>query len=646
MPVSTVVSALPAQLLDRSLADVARLRERARRRRCYELSALLWPLAVWLWWRQLRGDPVTFGWVRLPPSVVPYLPQLVLIVVLIAVFILPMALAGRSPHIRLRPEEIEVGFGDIVGMDVVREEVIRTVNLFLAFKTFRERMGGTPRRGVLFEGPPGTGKTHMAKAMAGEAGVPFLFVSSSAFQSMYYGQTNRKIRSYFRALRKAARREGGAIGFIEEIDAIAGARSGMRATPLAAAVHRSGVREGISGIVNELLVQLQSFDQPSGWHRFVGAGVDVINRFLPDHRRLRKRPSVPANILVVGATNRASDLDPALMRPGRFDRSIHFDLPSRTGRRALIDYFLAKKAHESELDENSRREALAAMTAGYTPVMIEHLFDEGLVWALRDGKEAMGWADVQQAKFTEEMGLKQPVEYTTLERARIATHEAGHAVMAHLVGTDRKLEVLSIIKRGDALGLLAHSDAEERFTRTRSELSALVEIALGGMVAEELFFGESSTGPGGDLATATRLAAQMVGAFGMAGSLVSFEAVESGPLAVGIVGKVLSFDAGRQGVEDLLAEAKSRTRTRLEVGSHLVEALRDALLAREELVGDEITEVLRTAEVVDVREAKDVGIRRSRALRPPSGTAQPGLRSSLDAASKRHGNGPGPALRE
>ncbi len=613
------MAVLPAQmLLDRSLADVARLRERARRRRCYNLSAVLWPLAVWLWWRQLQGDPVTFG-VRVPDAMVPYLPQFILVGLLLVVFLLPVGLAGRSPHIRLRPEEIDVGFGDLVGMDVVREEVMRTVNLFLTFQTFRERMGGTPRRAVLFEGPPGTGKTHMAKAMAREAGVPFLFVSSSAFQSMYYGQTNRKIRSYFRALRAAARREGGAIGFIEEIDAIAGTRSGMRATQtsLATAVDRSGTREGISGIVNELLVQLQSFDQPSGRHRLVGAAIDVVNRFLPDHRRLRKRPEVPANILVVGATNRAGDLDPALLRPGRFDRSIRFDLPGRTGRRAIVDYYLGRKAHESELDDDGRREALAAMTAGYSPVMIEHLFDEALVWALRAGREAMVWADVQQAKFTEEMGLKQPVEYTPGERARIATHEAGHAVMAHLVGSGRKLEVLSIIKRGESLGLLAHSDAEERFTRTRSELTSLVEIAFGGMVAEELFFGEPSTGPGGDLAVATRLAAQMVGAFGMHGSLVSLDAVEPGPITTGIVGKVLSFDVGRQAVEDLLAEARSRTRERLESASHLVEALRDALLAREELVGEEITDVLRGAEVID--------------LRPASGSVQPGLSPAPEA---------------
>src|SRR5437867_1169956 len=195
------------------------------------------------------------------------LPQILLVGMFALVLLVPLLTAGKSPHVRFRPSEIEISFDDVVGMDVVLEEVVRTLNLFLGFKTFRDAMGGTPRRGILFEGPPGTGKTYLAKALAKEAGVPFFYVSSSAFQSMYYGQTNRKIRSYFKALREAARREGGAVGFIEEIDAIAASRAGMRATPLTAthdgaaatAVSPSAGREGIAGIVNELLVQLQSF---------------------------------------------------------------------------------------------------------------------------------------------------------------------------------------------------------------------------------------------------------------------------------------------------------------------------------------------------------------------------------------------------
>jgi ATP-dependent Zn protease len=593
------------EVLGGSLGDVARQRERSRRRRIGRILLALAPFAAYAWWRIAVGRPVHLGWphVSLPAGFHDYLPGLLLIVVLGLVLAVPMAGAGRSPHVTFRPSEIPVRFDDVVGLGVVKDEVVKTLNLFLAYRTFREQMGGNPRKAILFEGPPGTGKTHMAKAMAREAGVPFLFVSASAFQSMYYGQTNRKIRSFFKQLRKAARREGGAIGFIEEIDAIAGARSGMRSSHAAPSndaeaewmrVERDS-REGITGVVNELLVQLQSFDEPTFARRVRGVVVDWVNRFLPSNHQLVKRPSGSPNILVIGATNRASDLDSALLRPGRFDRSIHFDLPSRSGRREIIDYYVGKKAHDPELDRDDRRDQLAAMTFGYSPVMIEHLFDEALVWALRERRDAMTWEDVQQAKLTEEIGLKQPVEYTDDEKRTIATHEAGHAVVAHLIGVGRKLEVLSIIKRRDALGLLAHSDAEERFTRTRTELVAAIQISFGGMTAEELFFGESGTGPGGDLAAATKVAAQMVGSFGMAGSLVSFDAIEAGPVAQGIVAKVLGDDEGRSAVERILNQAKSEVRSLLDEHRHLVVALRDALLEREELVGDEIVDVLRAA---------------------------------------------------
>ena len=425
----------------------------------------------------------------------------------------------------------------------------------------------------------------MARAMAREAEVPFLFVSSSAFQSMYYGQTNRKIRSYFKALRKAAWAEGGAIGFIEEIDAIGASRAGMGG---------SNGREGIAGVVNELLIQLQSFDAPPAGMRVSHWFVERVNRLLPHHRQIKKRPTPYANILVIGATNRAADLDPALLRPGRFDRSIYFDLPSRGGRREIIDYYLAKKAHDADLDDDHRRDTMAAMTSGYSPVMIEHLLDEALVWALRRGADRLNWADVQRAKMTEEIGLAQPVDYTEAERRTIATHEAGHATIAWLVGKSRKLEVLSIIKRKDALGLLAHSDREERFLKSQSELESLVEIAFGGLAAEEVFFGEISSGPSGDLMAATTLAAQMIGSLGMDGTLFSYEAMEM-PAAANIVARVASTDEGRARIEERLGAARLRARTMLAENRHVVEALRDALLDRYELIGDEILEVIHAA---------------------------------------------------
>ncbi len=585
--------------------DVGRIRESTRRRRLWRLALVLLPITAYVYFRIWSGDKIRLGMPSLSQSQLQILLPLGLIAILCLVLVVPMAAMGKSPHVRYDPSEISVGLDDVVGLGPVKDEVVKSLNLFLGYQTFRKVMGGNPRKGVLFEGPPGTGKTYMAKAMAREAGVPFLFVSSTAFQSQYYGATGRKIRNFFKELRKAAREEGGAIGFIEEIDAIAGARSGMRMSPLGTALahtpfgrqaNASQTSEGISGVVNELLIQMQSFDAPTGAHRFTSWWVDHANRFLPAHRRIPKKPPQASNILIIAATNRAADLDPALLRPGRFDRSIHFDLPGRAGRREIIDYYLDRKAHAPELDKEERRDQLAAMTFGYTPVMIEHVFDEALVWALRNGRASMHWEDVQQAKLTEEIGLKQPVEYTEEEKRTIATHEAGHATVAYLVGQNRKLEVLSIIKRRDALGLLAHTDTEERFTRTRSELLGMMKIAFGGMSAEELFFGESGTGPSGDLVHATKIAAQMVGSFGMAGTLVSYEAVEAGPISQGIVGKVLGNEEARSSVERLLEQAKADVHKLLDNNRHLVIALRDELLAKEELVGDEIVDVLREAE--------------------------------------------------
>ena len=209
----------------------------------------------------------------------------------------------------------------------------------------------------------------------------------------------------------------------------------------------------------------------------------------------------------------------------------------------------------------------------------------------------MSAADVTAARLVEEVGLGQPVAYTEHEKRLIATHEAGHATIAYLVAPERRLEILTIVKRREALGMLAHGDREDVFTRSRSEMTRLIQIAMGGLVAEELFFGDVSTGPGGDLLYATNVAAQMMGACGMGDSLISLQAVERGALAdSNITGRVLGDPQGRLAVEDLL-QAQKRVATELMAANrHLVEGLRDALLERHELIGEEIVEVLRTAQ--------------------------------------------------
>jgi ATP-dependent Zn protease len=213
--------------------------------------------------------------------------------------------------------------------------------------------------------------------------------------------------------------------------------------------------------------------------------------------------------------------------------------------------------------------------------------------ALRRDASEMSMRDIEQARLIEEIGFGQPVQYTEKEKRLIATHEAGHATVAWLVAPERRLEVLTIIKRRDALGLLAHGDREEVFTRSRTEMLHLIQIAMGGQVAEQLFFDDVSTGPGGDLLSATTVAAQMVGVCGMTDSLISFQAVQGAALSdTNIVGRVLADRQGREAVEKLLQDQRDLVRDLLGSNRHLIAALRDALLDRHELVGAEITEVL------------------------------------------------------
>ena len=258
------------------------------------------------------------------------------------VMMAPFIGAGRSPHTLIRPGETDVGLEDLVGIDGIKAEVVRSINLFLAHQTFRDTMGGSARRGILFEGPPGPGKTFVAKAMAKEANVPFLFVSASAFQSMYYGQTNRKIRSFFKQLRKYARTEGGAIGFIEEIDAIGATRRGMGGSG-GRGHHRRGQRAaGPAAVLRHpdagpaRLSGLDRRRQPLPARRQQAAQADGRPGQRP--RRRRHQPE--------GRPRPCPD-------PAGAVRSLHLLRASRPPARAdIVAYYLGKKAHAADLDEH------------------------------------------------------------------------------------------------------------------------------------------------------------------------------------------------------------------------------------------------------------------------------------------------------
>ncbi|MCU1603213.1 MAG: ATPase central domain protein [Frankiales bacterium] len=626
---ATLLSSLGGGLVSMSTADVGRSRAAAVQKRWIRALVVGFALVDTVALRLLLKDE---GQSLVP---VPHMDPIYAITGLfflsmIVILALQFLVTGKSPHTVYRSDQLSTRLDDVVGIDGVKDEAIKTLNLFLAHRTFADAMGGKPRRGVLFEGPPGTGKTHLARAMAREAGVPFLFASGTQFVSSFQGASSRKVRAFFKSLHKIALKEGGAIAFIEEIDVIAASRSGVSTamTPMSTvAMGCSGtmslpgtyshgastlVTNGFTGgsdtssIVNELLVQMQSFDQLTGTQKLQGKLLGVINLMLPAGRQLRSPQASVPNVLIVAATNRASSLDPALLRPGRFDRKIAFELPAKASRRELIDYFLAKKAHSDELDDE-RRDALAATTIGYSPAMLENLLDEALVFAVRRGGKSMTWADVEHARMTIEVGVGQPVEYTDHERQLIATHEAGHATMAYLTAPHRRLEILTIIKRKGALGMLAHGDKHDVYTRSRTELEALIQIAMGGQCAEEIFFGDVSTGPGGDLLYATNCAAEMVGGYGMEQSLISYLAVQNSAFSdTNIVGRVLADTQGRQAVEDVLQKHKQRARDLLLENRHLVEALRDALVERHELLGREITEVLEAAQAARLDQTIDL----------------------------------------
>ena len=484
---------------------------------------------------------------------------------------------SRGNDYVIYPNEYDTSFDDVRGQPAAVESTQEVLRVFEGFKDFKQ-MGGYPPHGILFEGPPGTGKTLMAKAIAGASGVPFLFATGSGFAAMFMGIGNMKVRRLFKKARVMSDKYGGSVIFIDEIDAV-GSRGGVT-------TDRSGDRSthriimggmgmgGGMGVINELLVQMDGFTVPRGLWRHI--------------RRIafRAKPKVPFyNILVIGATNRAATLDAALVRPGRFDRKIHVGLPDAEGRQDILEYYLAKVRHEP-IDYPK----LSRMTVGYSPASLKNIVNEALLFALQDGRDALRWDDLWQAKLSEEIGLKQPVKYSPREKAMVAVHEGAHAVASYALEREElQIQVITIQKRESALGLVSTQEIEEMFLRTQKQLLARIQVSLAGLVAEEIWYGQTTSGPSSDLVNATRNAAAYVGVYGMGRSLISAAASGPGPYGeVDPIGVVLSDGDRRREVDAILNDCRDNVRNLLLKKRHVVEGVRDALLEREELVGDEI----------------------------------------------------------
>jgi cell division protease FtsH len=369
-------------------------------------------------------------------------------------------------------KETKVTFADVAGVDEAKEELVEIVN-FLKEPAIYGRLGGRPPKGVLLVGPPGTGKTLLARAVAGEAAVPFFSISGSEFVEMFVGVGAARVRDLF----EQARQHAPAIIFIDELDALGRARG-----PFV-----GGGQDEKDQTLNQLLAELDGFDPSSG-------------------------------LVLLGATNRPEVLDPALLRAGRFDRQILVDRPDKRGREQILAVHLKKVA---KLGDNVKPEQIAALTPGFTGADLANLVNEATLLATRRNAEAVTMADFTAAIERMVAGLeKRNRLLNPLERRVVAYHELGHAMVALALPGTESVHKVSIIPHGvGALGYTIQRPTEDRYLMTRAELEYKMSGLLGGRASEQLVFREISTGAADDLARATDIARAMVLRYGMSEAL-------------------------------------------------------------------------------------------------------------------------------
>ncbi len=374
--------------------------------------------------------------------------------------------APASSPVRPELEQPPVTFADVAGIDEVRQEVEELVQFLRAPDHF-ERLGARIPRGALLVGPPGTGKTLLAKAVAGEAGVPFFSVSASEFVEMYVGLGAKRVRALF----SKARENAPCVIFLDELDAV-----GRKRTP------RFSGNDERDQTLNQLLVELDGF-------------------------------AARQTIVVLAATNRADILDPALLRPGRFDRHISVSLPDRAGRQAILQVHMRR----TPLHEEVSLERLARLTTGMSGADLANLVNEAALCAARRNLERITSACFEEALARVLLGAQRPIVLSETDRRIIAFHEAGHALVAHhLPGADR-INGVTILPRGQSLGVTQFVAEEDRYNHSRESLMARLAVGLGGRAAEELTFGPDrvTTGAENDFQVVTGLARKMVTRWGM-----------------------------------------------------------------------------------------------------------------------------------
>ena len=458
---------------------------------------------------------------------------------------------GKSKAKIYMEKEVKVKFDDVAGVDEAKTELEEVVEFLKTPEKFG-KLGGKIPKGILLVGPPGTGKTLLARAVAGEAGVPFFSISGSDFVEMFVGVGAARVRDLF----MQAKEKAPCIIFIDELDALGKARG------IGPSVH-----EEREQTLNQLLVELDGFDVRTG-------------------------------VILMAATNRPEILDPALLRAGRFDRQVLVDRPDKGGRIAILKIHARNVKLAPEVD----LEVIAAMTPGFAGADLANIVNEAALLAVRRNKEAIEMADFQEAVERVIAGLeKRNRVLNPKEKERVAYHEVGHALVAFTLPGADPVHKISIIPRGiAALGYTMQLPTEDRFLMTKSELENKIAVLLGGRVSEEICFGEISTGARDDLRKATDIAKGMIMAYGMSEKLgqVSFDR-DSQPLflqqGMGRAAAEYSEETAREidaEVREIIAGQHARVTQLLKEQLPSLQKAAVFLINKETISGDELKAIV------------------------------------------------------